>query len=402
MSRTKTVLIIVAGILLLISLIALLMEFREVSAHNWVQNYSFQNEEPKGLHIFKELVDRFYDEVPLNVNSEITDSAGSSNLFVQFVPNYMSDSLVNQLYNLAETGNDVLILTDRFNAYFTDTLPHSFDREYRIDSSLTFNFTEDHLAADTSFTFTFQNKEFDKTLTQPIRLLKVVDWELDLPYIRAMTTDSSALMVSYDVGDGRLFYHLHKDLFLNHAYHQNQMFDYTQRVLAHFNPEQIYLLNPASVYSVGNFENKNPLEFIMSQPALKAAYFLLIFGVLLYVFFGGKRKQKIIPVLERNENTSLEYIETVSQLFYQQDQHEKLVAHMRTIFYHKMLKKFYLSPDHPDYMQLLSKKSKISISELRYVLQRFQELDKSYRFTADQLESLNQRLESIYKQIEVK
>ena len=138
----------------------------------------------------------------------------------------------------------------------------------------------------------------------------------------------------------------------------------------------------------------------MSQPALKAAYYLMIFGVLLYVFFGGKRKQKIIPVTLKNKNTSLEYIETVSQLFYQQGQHEKLVAHMRNIFHHKMQKKFFVAPDNPNYLAILSKKSKISESEFQYVMDRFKNLDDNFDFRGDQLVSLNRRLENIYKEIE--
>ncbi len=400
MSRNKTILIAVAFILLFLTLMAAFTEFRNVSDHDWNKGYSFQNEEPRGLHIFKELVDRYYGEVPLTVNDEISDSAGASNLFVQFVPRYMDDSFVDRLYGLAAEGNDVLIIADRFNTYLADTLPQYFDIAYREDSSFSFNFTDEYIAADSNFTFTFQNREFDKTRERQFYLLKGLDWEYDLPYIRTVTSDSLALMLSYPVGEGRLFYHVHKDLFLNYAYHQNEMFDYTQRVLAHFDPSHIYLLNPLTIYNPGNYKDQNPLEFIMSQPALKAAYNLLIIGTLLYVFFGGKRKQKMIPVMERNENTSLEHIDTVSQLFYQQEQHEKLVAHMRTIFHHKIQKKFYLTPDQPDYIELLSKKSKISVSELRYVLQRFRELDQNYRFTADQLESLNLRLESIYKRID--
>ena len=178
------------------------------------------------------------------------------------------------------------------------------------------------------------------------------------------------------------------------------MFEYTQKVFAHFDPQHVYLLNPITLYGGAESLSKNPLDFIMSQPALKAAYYLLLFGVLLYVFFGGKRKQKIIPVTEKNKNTSLEYIETVSQLFYQQEQHEKLVTHMRNIFHHKMQKRYFIAPDNPKYLEVLSKKSKISKTELQYVMDRFQNLDDNFKFRGDQLVSLNRRLENIYKEIE--
>jgi len=392
--------IVLAAIALFIAIVAAITEYRDVSAYVWDEKFDFEDKEPQGLYIFKELIDRYFEDVPLVINSEIEDSVGRNDLYIQFVPTDMDDSFVDTLISIAEAGNDILIIGDYYHNRLTDTMPYTFEQTYRFDSMLHFNFTQDELASDTSYIYKYQDRLFKKNLERTYYVLRSEYWEESQNYVRVASSDSLALMVSFDVGEGRLFQHMTKELFYNYSYHQPQMFDYTQSVFAHFDPNRIHLLNPLTIYGAGNFRNKNPLEFIMSQPALKVAYYLLILGTLLYVFFGGRRKQKIIPVMDKNENTSLEYIETVSQLFYQQDQHEKLVAHMKNIFYHKMQKKFYVAPDDPNYVQVLSKKSKISTTELQYILHRFNEQEKNYRFTSEQLVSLNQRLERIYKEIE--
>jgi len=402
MSRNKIIAIVAAVLILVIVLVSILTEYREISAYEWDERYSFKDEQPQGLYIFKELTSRYFKDIPININSDLDDTLNNNSLYIQFVPRGINEDVVDSLISIASEGNDVLIIGDTLNNRLVDTIPHFFDNTYSFDSTLTFNFTDTSIAADTNYSYRYHAGEFDENQNFINYLMQGLVWEEDLQYVRVATPDSLALMISFPIGQGRIFYHVNKDLFYNYSYRQIQIFDYTQKLFTHFDPENIYLLNPLMIYGTGNINHRNPLDFIMSQPALKAAYYLLILGTLLYVFFGGKRKQKIIPVMEKNENTSLEYIETVSQLFYQQDQHEKLVAHMKTIFYHKMQKKFFVSPDDPNYVKVLAKKSKISATELQYIIHRFKDLDRNYTFTSDQLASLNQRLEVIYKEIDSK
>ncbi len=402
MSRNRIIAIVLAAIILVFTFVFLITEYREVSAYEWAERYNFEDEEPQGLYIFKEVTTRYFSEIPVEVNSDLIDTLNGSNLYIQFVPRGINDEVVDTLVSIASAGNDVLIIGDSLNNRLIDTAPHFFEDTFLFDSTLVFNFTDSDIASDTNFSYKFHAVEFDENSNDINYLIRGIDWEEDQEYVRVAAADSLALMVSFPIGEGRIFYHVNKDLFYNYSYRQTEMFDYTQRLLAHFDPEHIYLLNPLMIYGSGNINHRNPLEFIMSEPALKAAYFLLILGTLLYVFFGGKRKQKIIPVMEKNENTSLEYIETVSQLFYQQDQHKKLVAHMKNIFFHKMQKKFFVAPDDPNYVKVLAKKSKISATELQYIIHRFKEMDSNFSFTSDELASLNQRLETVYKEIDHK
>ena len=400
MSRNRKISIIAAAVVLVIAIIASLTEYRDVPTHQWKEKFNFDDEQPQGLYIFKELTNRYFKDVPITTNGYPTDSLNINSLYIQFVPFAMKKNVVDTLISIASSGNDVLIIEDFYNSFISDTVPQLFERESHEGSSLTFNFTNDNIASDTNFVFQLQNKDFTPKHNANYLLLEGFDWEDDLQYIKVATPDSLALMIGFPIGEGRIFVHIKKDLFYNFSYRQNQMFDYTQRLFSHFDPEHVYLLDPQAAFGSDNPNNKTPLDFIMSQPALKAAYYLLLLGLLLYVFFGGKRKQKIIPVIEKNKNTSLEYIETVSQLFYQQEQHEKLVAHMKGIFYHKMQKKFFVTRDDPDYVKVLAKKSKISATELQYIKDRFQNLDDNFSFRDDQLVSLNRRLEKIYKEIE--
>ena len=400
MSKNRNIILLIAGFLLILIVMLLTTEFREVSDHKWNESFDFEDEEPQGLYIFKELAERYFDTIPLTLNDFAPDSLGENGLYIQFVPNFMSDEVFFSLFDLVHEGHDVLIISDNFNINLADTLSYSFDNVFQIGNQLEFNFLDPEIARDYDYRYTFLNEEFNDTLTNSFNLIEGTYWDTDKTFVKVATPDSLALMVAFPFGEGRLFYHAKKDLFYNHSFRQDGMFDYTERIFAHFAPDHISLLDPRTASEFGSNDDKNPLQFIMSNPPLKAAYYLLILGALLYVIFRGKRKQRVIPVLKKKQNTSLQYVDTVSQLFYQQGQHEKLVSHMRNIFYHKMQKKFFIPPDHKDYVQVLSKKSRISATELQYVIDRFNSLDDYFTFNENELISLNRRLENIYSKIE--
>ena len=400
MGKNRNILLLTAGLILILIIMLVTMEFREVSAHKWSESFDFEDKEPQGLYIFKELTERYYKDIPITLNKFAPDSLGEKGLYIQFVPNFMSDEVFFSLFDLVHKGNDVLIISDNFNINLSDTLSYSFDNAFQIGNNLEFNFLDPEIARNNNYQYTFLNEEFNDTLTNSYNLIEGTYWDVDKTFVKVNTPDSLALMVAFPFGEGRLFYHAKKDLFYNHSYRQEDMFDYTQKILAHFDPNHLSLLDPRSASDFGALDDRNPLQFIMSNPPLKAAYYLLIFGALLYVIFRGKRKQRVIPVLKKKQNTSLQYVDTVSQLFYQQGQHEKLVSHMRNIFYHKMQKKFFIPPDHKEYVQVLAKKSRISTTELQYVIDRFNSLDDYFTFNESELISLNRRLENIYDKIE--
>ena len=79
-----------------------------------------------------------------------------------------------------------------------------------------------------------------------------------------------------------------------------------------------------SFFDSNNTKRDTPLRFILQQPALAWAWYVLLAGVLLYLLFRAKRRQRIIPVLPTNRNTSLEYIQTVGRLYFLQENHKKL------------------------------------------------------------------------------
>jgi hypothetical protein len=85
---------------------------------------------------------------------------------------------------------------------------------------------------------------------------------------------------------------------------------------------------------------RSELSYIISQAPLRWAYYLLVIGLLTYILFEGKRRQRVIPVLEPLQNTTLEFVETVGRLYYQNrdnaDLAAKKIAHFYDFLHHRL------------------------------------------------------------------
>jgi hypothetical protein len=103
---------------------------------------------------------------------------------------------------------------------------------------------------------------------------------------------------------------------------------YFEYVLSHFNEY------PSSVtwYSfLSKYESENSdfdWSSLFKQPAIFYAFLLMLIVLLLYVIFAAKRQQRIIPIQNPMENTSLEFVETVGKLYYSKKDNQNLVEKM--------------------------------------------------------------------------
>jgi len=77
---------------------------------------------------------------------------------------------------------------------------------------------------------------------------------------------------------------------------------------------------------------KTSMEYIFSQPALKLAWLVLLSMAVLYAMFGAKRRQQHIPIIESNRNTSLEFVNTIGLLYFQQQNHKVIFEKIMQLF----------------------------------------------------------------------
>lgn len=148
-----------------------------------------------------------------------------------------------------------------------------------------------------------------------------------------------------------------------------------------------------------NYSKSSPLQYIMKVPALSTALFLLIIGALLYMIFQSKRRQRIIPTVELNENSSLEFVQTVSTLYFQQKRHDKLIKHKELIFLSFLRQRYYISSPKvtDDFIAKVAQKSGIEEKHIENIFTTLNEAKRNRKASESELISLYNKLEYFYK-----
>ena len=67
------------------------------------------------------------------------------------------------------------------------------------------------------------------------------------------------------------------------------------------------------------------MRYILSQPALKWAWYIFLTGMFLFIIFNAKRKQRIVPIIKPLTNTTIDFTKTIGNLYYQEGDHDTII-----------------------------------------------------------------------------
>lgn len=146
--------------------------------------------------------------------------------------------------------------------------------------------------------------------------------------------------IRFPYGKGYIYFHSTPLVFTNYFLRNDSAMRYCRQALSYLGDGKIYWDEENRTFdskgtrsrSYSPQPNEGPLEFILSEPGLRWAWYLLLLSALLYLLFGAKRKQRIIRKQDKMDNTSIEYAEVLSQLFMKQTDHYRLVRMKMDLF----------------------------------------------------------------------
>src|SRR5690606_18666550 len=87
----------------------------------------------------------------------------------------------------------------------------------------------------------------------------------------------------------------------------------------------------------------SPMRFVLTRPALSWAYYLTVTGILIFVLFRAKREQRIIPVLEPLQNTSIDFARTIGSLYYGHRDYTDLIKKKCNYFMDYLRSHYYIN-----------------------------------------------------------
>lgn len=427
MGKSGKILIIVGSVLVIVVLIYYfgLKEAENdetYTSDSWIATYDPQDKGPYGTYVLKELLDTtglFGEFLQLDATLEETledDSLINDIYFFVGKQNYMSDTTSNFLMEFVENGNTALIATSEFPEKLINLLCHYNDTIFsqsEYSKSQSFKFLHPELSSKRyQFDYIYNNEKDIHTWNyfDTSAFIKSQERKL-IPLGASSTNKVNFIRINY--GQGQLILHSIPYCFTNVSLMKNDGFMYVENVLKHVPPGRVqwdkYNLDyhfdggdgsGDSDGSGGGGEDRvSKIQFILDNPPLLWAFIILLIGALLYALFKGKRMQKIIPAVESKKNLSMEYINTLSSLYLQEKKHEKLVHLKQKTFLNYIAERYYMHTNKPDmkFIAKLANKSSVPESLIIDIFKTFDELEKTFDVTDDQLISLHQKIETFLK-----
>jgi hypothetical protein len=204
-----------------------------------------------------------------------------------------------------------------------------------------------------------------------------------------------ATFIKIKFGSGNLFLSSTPLIFTNYAMLQENKSSYVANALSYLPVSDLFW---DEHYKMNRVYSSSPLKVILNYEPLRWAYFITICSILLFMFFEAKRRQRTIPVIEPLTNTTLEFVDTVGRLYYQNGNHKNIALKKITYFMDFIRNKYYLKTNKIDkeFIERLSEKSGFPQEDVKKVMSLIEKTNEKNTLTEQELIHLNASLEKFY------
>jgi len=372
-------------------IILTLVKISEPEEIDWNESFSKYDKIPYGGYIIYDVALELFKDSELSLTELPIYNILKDNYYYKtnyvFINSYFSPDVLDTEYLLdyVSEGNQVFISAFSIYGSLADSLRFETYRTFFNDDSIKINFILPEVMPEKWFLFKkgkFENyfSEYDSSLTQ----------------VLGTNSAGNVNFIRIKYGDGNIFLNTVPLAFTNYNLLYSGNEEYVYKALSHL-PVQKTLWD--DYYKAGNKYTASALQYILSQKSLKWAYYLLLVSIILFIFFYGRRRQRIIPLFEPLKNTTVEFVQTVGNLYYQQKDYKNIAEKKISYFLDYIRNKYFIkaSSFDDDMLNILSEKSSVPPGEIKSIFRKFEEIKNSKKIAEEDLININYQIEKFYE-----
>lgn len=383
--------------------------------YDWRENYLVDNDGPYGTYVLHQLLAEQYELIDIKnpVHRTLTaDSSGGNASYVVICDYLYLDSLDREkLLQFTASGNTILMIASTPGEFLLDSLqvpycPDSLFQSVEVVSSrratlrLSDTGTEHNITFRTqqhyeSYYWSYLDEDsFCPTLTRQMDTL-------------GSCTPGGLNFVRFAYGEGQVLVHTTPLAFTNLSLQDESGLAYAEEVLRRLPGDTIYWDQWSMTSASFNREfasgprryGPGPLQYILAQPALAWAWYLLLGAALCYLIFRTRRRQRVIPVLEPNRNTSLEFLQTIGRLYFLQNDHKKLALEDMSLLLAFVRNRYRLPTRTLDeaFAKKLSEQAQVPLDIIKKILLLNANIRSSSYVSENTLEEFHRLIETFYQ-----
>ena len=360
---------------------------------------------PYGGFIAFESLKRFFPKATVQTSKQepgYWDSISNfdpGQLVVIVSPEFNADEQeMKKLLSFIENGNDVFIST--MNISYEATQMIKCEANSAVGMTYYFEQTEGEDLLSVSLAkppfriktpYTYPGKRYDfhfyKTDTATTTIL-------------GYEKNNHPNFIHLRAGSGNLYLHLAPLTFSNYFLLHKNNISYYENLLSVISPDTRRVIWDEYFISKKRRQEKTSwLSAFLKHKALKWALITALLTLVLYVLSEMRRKQRIIPVMAKPRNDSLEFVKTIGRLYHDKGDHRNLARKMSTYFLEHVRSQYKLGTSalNDDFVKNLHGKSGIREDELAEIIQFINNIDTMAEMSDRQLAVFHKKLESFYR-----
>lgn len=382
-----------------------LMEYSKPKQINWFASYTKHHKIPFGTYIFNEQLERLFsvsevinlENPPYQVLSQ-SDSISGTYIFINNNVQF-GDIELDKLLDWTSKGNTLFIASEGFEDQLLDTLQLETDiiSVFEVEGDV-FKFQLSNKNLDTT-TVVFDKSNyvshFNKIDTLNTSVLSVLkDYKFDEETEDSLKITTPITIIKQPFGDGTIILSTFPQAFTNYFILNPPNQNYTAGLLSYLDESKpIYVDNH---YKSGKSFYTSPMYILLNNKALKWAYYTMLFGVVFYIIFEGKRKQRAIPIVKPLKNQTLDFTRTIANMYYEKGKHYEIAQHKIQHFLEYIRTHLHLSTTTIDveFLRNLSARSNNSIEDTEHLFKTIDKFNQDTQLNNLQLERLNTLIET--------
>ena len=208
--------------------------------------------------------------------------------------------------------------------------------------------------------------------------------------------------VSVPYGKGEVIFVSSPLLFTNYGMLEGNTSVYIFRLMSYLADLPVYRTEAYVKTDAMLVAEQSPFREFIKRPPLRWALYLALLGVVLFMIFTARRRQRVIPIMSKPANRSLEFIQLIGTLYYQRKDHVDLVRKKFKLFAEELRKTAGVdisdvNTDDREYL-LLAEKTGMNSDRLKKVIRQIRlVLHSEGNISVEEMRSLIDAMDTIIR-----
>lgn len=315
---------IYALIFIIVMVILALLEVNKKEVTDWRKNFDVNEKSPFGLFVFNQEVKDLFKNNLKKVDVTAYDYYNENqkkphNILV--VESEIDTESWNKILNEVSKGSDAMLIIAKMPKEISDSIGF-YDSEISFEDQNVLKLTDKKYQNDFIKLDKFPSGRGFSYIKPGVEILgKTVEED----------NADQANFIKAKLGKGNIYVHCEPLFLTNYYLLKSGNTKYAQDVFSYLKDRETLWFVEANTK-----ESRFFMRFILRNPALKYAWWLLLGGLVLFIFFNAKRKQRIVPIIEPLKNTSLDFVKSIGNLYLQEGDFHDMMAKKAQYFLNKV------------------------------------------------------------------